>query len=82
MLDSKITILSLRHSGGLQKKTMRRHDNGADLPAVIGCTSLLFMAKVYNPAGFRGYLNNRYQAFSNSIGRGELMECELPEYAK
>lgn len=54
-----------------------RHDKGYDLTAILACTSLLFMSKVYNPAGYKGYLANRYRAFSNSIGRGELMNSAI-----
>lgn len=54
-----------------------RHDRGYDLTAILACTSLLFMSKVYNPAGYKGYLANRYRAFSNSIGRGELLNSAI-----
>lgn len=54
-----------------------RHDRGYDLTAILACTSLLFMSKVYNPAGYKGYLANRYRAFSNSIGRGELLNAAI-----
>lgn len=57
-----------------KKSEFNLYDSGYDLLSIVTFTSLLFMTKVYNEAGFPKFIENRYRAFSASVGRLGLFD--------